>query len=245
MPSWPCKRLRSDQGSNFVGLLNQESSCRQSDLTSEIENQGCSWELTPPKASHFGGDWERQIQSIKNILDCCLHQLGTRILSRDEFYTFLQEGSCILNNTPLWEHSANPNDPRPLTPGMLLNLRGKLPNVSIETCSKDILAYGSKRWRRVQYLSDQFWSRWRTDYLQTLQKRRKWLRVRRSFVPGDIVLLRDNNCKRYQWPMAKILSVKKSTDSVVRSVEIITSARNSGGMRKLWRPITELSLLVS
>ena len=80
---------------------------------------------------------------------------------------------------------------------MLLNLRTDQPTSSADFQPQDLLAYGKKRWRRIQYLADQFWSRWRTDYLQTLQKRRKWFHPSRNLQIGDVVLLKDASVKRY------------------------------------------------
>ena len=140
----PCRRLRSDQGTNFVGVHNQDL---VSATQTECDLRGCTWEFNPPKASHQGGVWERPIQTVKKIMSNCVHSVGSRLLSRDEFMTFLQECACILNNSPLWEFSADPNDPAPLSPAMLLNLRGN--EISDHACSpSDIFAYGSKRWRR-------------------------------------------------------------------------------------------------
>lgn len=236
----PCSILRSDQGTNFVGTRNQDL---MDAIKQESSSNSCEWKLNPPKASHFGGVWERPIQSIKNILNNCIHLLGSRLLSRDEFYTYLQECACILNNSPLWEFSADPNDPVPLSPAMLLNLRSN--DVVIENFSpQDTLAYGSKRWRRVQYLSDQFWHRWKTEYIQLLQRRPKWSKVSPNFATGDIVLLKDKQLKRHQWPIAKITSVKTNSDGLVRSVELVTPSRGSSALRHLHRPVTEISLLV-
>lgn len=236
----PCKHLRSDQGTNFVGTRNQ-------DLISAIEDESrahnCKWDLNTPKASHHGGVWERPIQSIKKIINNCIHLLGRRILSRDEFYTYLQECACILNNSPLWEFSADPNDPAPLSPAMLLNMRGNDPPETSFSLD-DILSYGNKRWRRIQYLSDQFWCRWKHDYLQLLQKRSKWVKPTKSLAPGDVVLLKDNQAKRHQWPIAKVSAVKTGTDGLVRSVEVLVPFRGTSNLRTLHRPVNELSLLV-
>ena len=92
-----CKKLRSDQGTNFVGVRNQEG-LNVADVEQHIKDIGCEWELTPPKASHHGAVWERQIQMVKNILHASLHLLGNRLLVRDDFYTYLQECCSIINN---------------------------------------------------------------------------------------------------------------------------------------------------
>ncbi|KAK7880023.1 hypothetical protein WMY93_033313 [Mugilogobius chulae] len=65
----------------------------------------------------------------------------------------------------------------------------------------------SKQWRQVQALADEFWRRWRQEYLPTLQMRRKWKETKRDVREGDIVLLRDNQAARNKWPMAKITAV--------------------------------------
>ena len=38
-----------------------------------------------------------------------------------------------------------------------------------------------KQWREVQYLADQFRSRWRREYLPTLQSKRKWQEETRNY----------------------------------------------------------------
>ena len=159
-------------------------------ISKELEDRSIRWEMNPPHASHFGGAWERKIGSIRRILEGSIALMGPRRLSFDEFSTFLAEASQILNNTPLWGISADPNDPTPLTPAMLLTLRDQPNPPPLETFSeRDLIAYGSRRNRRVQYLSDQFWIRWRKEFLHSLTKRHKWRMKERCISIGDIVLV--------------------------------------------------------
>ena len=238
------KIIRSDRGTNLIGTKNVDESL-QSAIREESEHQNVEWILNPPKASHFGGIWERRIQSIKRILDHCLLLLGKRVLSRDDFHTYLQECASVLNSTPLWDISADPNDPRPLTPSMLLQLRDDSPVEKETYDEKDIMSYGSKRWRRVQFLSQQFWNRWKNDYLQNLQRRTKWVDTRRSLAVGDVVLLKDASKKRYEWPIARVVAVKLSADGLVRTVDLVTCSRSPGSIRRLTRPVSELCLLIA
>ena len=48
----------------------------------------------------------------------------------------------------------------------------QLGNSVLKTCHK--------QWKRVQHLADVFWSRWRREYLLTLQPRRKWRNMTRN-----------------------------------------------------------------
>jgi len=71
----------------------------------------------------------------------------------------------------------------------LLLLRNSL-NISPGIFSQDD-NYAHKRWRHIQYLTDQFWVRWIREYLPTLQERSKWLGKQRNFNEGDVVHLVD------------------------------------------------------
>lgn len=135
-----CKFLLSDRGTNFIGARNQDALDSSFDeLKSEIELNHCRWELNPPHASHSGGVWERQIGSVKRILNSSLLELGPRKLTRDELHTMFQEAASIINNTPLWEVSWDPNEPFPLTPAMLLSLKDNPNPAPLETFNqKDI-----------------------------------------------------------------------------------------------------------
>ncbi|VDH91445.1 Hypothetical predicted protein [Mytilus galloprovincialis] len=75
-------------------------------------------------------------------------------------------------------------------------------------------------WRRVQALVSLFWSRWRKEYLPLLQRRRKWTEDRRDLIEGDVILLKDKNICRTQWPVGIIVNSFKSSDEHVRKAEV-------------------------
>ena len=239
-----CSLYRSDCGTNFVGaenLLKSDSECA---LLLEDSPPDHEWKFLPPHASHFAGVWERKVGSIKNVLNVSMSLVGARRLSREEFSTLLQEAVAIVNNTPLGDSSASPDDPYPVTPASLLTLKE-----DFSTCTpkdydvKDLLAYGRRRHRRVQFLAEQFWLRWRRDYLKALQVRRKWRSSRRNLEVGDVVVVRENvprNC----WPMGIVAAVKVSSDGVVRSCTIQLKPNKSGSARTACRAVHDLVLLV-
>jgi hypothetical protein len=73
----------------------------------------------------------------------------------------------------------------------------------------------------VQYLADVFWRRWIKEYLPSLQERQKWVKPRRNFAPGDIVLLVDENSPRCAWTLGRVLEVNPNTkDGFVRKVTL-------------------------
>ena len=240
------KILRSDRGTNFVGASNQNEQLDLEQIENEFKDQKVKWIFNPPRAPHFGGVFERKIGSIKRIIDACMLQLGpNRVLTDDELYTFLAEATSIINNTPLTAISSDPNDPTPISPATILLQREAVDPVPLDTMTQtDLLSYGSRRWRRVQYLASQFWQRWRQEYLQTLTTRKKWQIPRRSLEPGDVVLIRDLTTTRNRWPLGKIKSVKTSKDGFVRSVTLNLPRKGDNRERTCVRPITELILLL-
>ena len=80
--------------------------------------------------------------------------------------------------------------------------------------------YSRKRWRVVQGLANQFWSKWRSMYLSNLQSRQKWKHKTENFQIGDIVLVQDVNLQRRQWPVASITEISPSKDGLVRKVKV-------------------------
>ena len=218
------KRIFSDNGSNFVAAKTQmETSHGLSLLQEAAEGYELEWTMNPPKASSFGGSWERAIRAVRKVLEASLIHIGHRSLNRDEFTTLMQEASSIVNNTPLFDVSEDPNDPFPLTPAQLLcNKDHPSPPPPEEFSSSDLNAYGKLRWRRIQYLSSIFWDGWRKNYLHTLQTRQKWFKDRPNLKVGDAVILKQKNVRRNQWEIARIVSVSPSTDGVVRSCTIKT-----------------------
>ena len=218
------KRIFSDNGSNFVSAKSQmETSFGLSLLQEAAEGHGLEWTMNPPKASSFGGSWERAIGSVRKVLETSLIDIGPRSLNRDEFSTLMQEASSIVNNTPLFDVSEDPNDPFPLTPAQLLCIKDHpAPPPPEEFAPSDLNAYGKLRWRRIQYLTSVFWDRWRKHYLHTLQTRQKWNKDRPNLKVGDTVILKQKNVRRNQWDIARVVSVSPSADGVVRSCTIKT-----------------------
>ena len=212
-----CKQIRSDCGSNFVGARAQmEAEFSLSSLQGIAKSQGIQWITNPPGGSNFGGSWERAIGSVRKILDFSLIKLGARHFTRDEFNTLLQEATCIINNTPLYEISPEPDYPLPITPAHLLTLKDSPNPVPPEQFQdSDLLAYGMRRWKRVQVIADDFWKKWRFNYLQNLQQRKKWCKNIKNLEVGDVVIVKQKMTRRNNWNIARVESVIPSPDGVV------------------------------
>ncbi len=110
---------------------------------------------------------------VRRILDAMLLELGTQQLTHELLSTLMSEVAEIVNAQPITAIPSNVDEPQPLTPAMLLTQKsrpiGPLPG---SITAQDL--YARPRWRRIQYLADQFWTRWRREYVHNLQARSKW-----------------------------------------------------------------------
>ena len=242
----PVDTITSDNGKKIVGAENEfrkaYDEMDHTRINRFLVSHTCDWivwKKTPPNASHMGGVWERQIRTIRSILTSLLKEHSSA-LNDESFRTLLSEAETIVNSRPLIADSLSDASIEPLTPNHLLTTKCKpvLPPPGIFQ-KKD--SYCRRRWRHVQYLSDIFWNRWRKEYLSSLQIRQKWTDTKRNFQVGDIVLVKENNIPRQQWPLAKVVDTfPDSSDGMVRSVNLKIPTATS----ILKRPIHKIALIL-
>ena len=85
----------------------------------------------------------------------------------------MTEVECIVNSRPLVVNElSDPEILEPLTPNHLLTLKPKILLPPPGKFQRTDL-YSRKWWRRVQYLTNEFWLRWRREFLNNLQSRQK------------------------------------------------------------------------
>ncbi len=245
--------LRSDQGSNFVEARNKlKEALKELDMK-RVENyllqNQCEFVMNAPGSSHAGGVWERQIRSVRNVLEVTIGLYPGR-LDDSCLRTYFYEAMSIVNGRPLSvSQIGDPSSPEPLTPNHLLHMKSGVALPPPGAFVKEDV-YLRKRWKKVQFLAEQFWSRWKREYLMSLQERQKWQTPRRNLRVGDIVLLKDDS-PRMTWPLARVTRVTPSDDGLVRRVHVTTGTRNldrngkrDGKLATYERPIQKLVLLV-
>ena len=145
------------------------------------------WKFIPPKAPHMGGVWERLVRSVKEVLYGILQ---SRVMTDSQLYTALTEVENIVNSRPLTHISDDASDLNPLTPNHVLIGRHRNWSAVIDTNSSDVLS--RKKWRQVQGVSHEFWTRWKQEYLPMLTKRVKWQKGYGNLKQGELGLLNDD-----------------------------------------------------
>ncbi|XP_042214951.1 uncharacterized protein LOC121861369 [Homarus americanus] len=230
------KRIRSDNGSNMVGACKELRAAvrrwrNDERINRHFQKKDIEWVFNPPAASHMGGVWERQIQTVRKVLRAIV---GTQVLDEYRLQTLFCEVEAIINNRLITPASSDVRDLEALTPAHILH-GGPHADLSLGGCLlKD--SY-QRRWRHVQFLAERFWKRWVREYLPLLCKRQKYIEPTRNLQEGDLVLVTGENLPRNKWPLGRVTAVVPGADGLVRQVRVQTV---SGEFR---RPVTRVCLL--
>ena len=229
------KSLKSDNGTNFDGAERElRQSVKEMDndtIEAYLGKEQIQWSFNPPGASHMGGVWERQIRTVRKVLAgmCAI----TDNLDDEAFKTLMCEVEAIVNSRPLTTVNDDHTDLTPLTPSMILTGKKQL-NVPPPGNFQQADLYSRKRWRRVQYLANMFWTRWEREFLVTLQSRNKWTKVQRNAQIRYIVLMIDDRVHRSNWRIGRISDVETDSKEIVSSVKVAT--KNN----ELRRPVSKV-----
>ena len=247
----PVKRLRSDNGTNFTSGKKEIAlgikQWNNHQIDSWCKSKEIEWIFNVPAAPHWGGLWEREVKTCKRILESMTSEIENKRTMTDEcLSTWLCEVESIMNNRPITRVTCDSDDNEPLTPNHLLRPAAERTFPPGIFTPGDL--YSRRRWRQVQYLSEEFWSRWRKEYLPLLILRQKWTNEHRSHEVDDLVLVVDQLLPRNMWCLGRISVVHRDREGIVRSADVVVSkhrndAGNLSGTQTLTRPISKLILM--
>ncbi len=124
------QQLRCDQGSNFVGARNElKEALKQCDtklLEIFLTEKQCEFVFNAPSNSQAGGVWERQIRTVRSVLNATFAQCPGR-LDDASLRTLLYEANAIVNSRPLTVDGINdPQALEPITPNHLIMMKSKV-----------------------------------------------------------------------------------------------------------------------
>ncbi|XP_058987609.1 uncharacterized protein LOC131806839 [Musca domestica] len=220
-----CQTLYSDNATNFVGAKNQLDEFNKAVfgekgkkiIAETCSREGIDFQFIPPRAPHFGGLWEAAVKSAKQLL---LRTTNSASLTHEELETVVIEIEAILNSRPLTPISDDPNDLAALTPGHFLV--GEPLTAQVDPSANQWSTSLTSRWKVVSQIRHEFWKRWSTEYLNTLQERRKWSTPSPNVEPGQLVIIKEDNMPVMQWPLGRITRTYKGNDGAVRVVDVKT-----------------------
>ena len=80
---------------------------------------------------------------------------------------------------------------------------------------------------------ERFWSIWSSEYLRNLPPVVRGFNKRGNITVGSVVLIREDNCPRLQWPIARITKAFIGKDGIARSFEVKTATGNVRPIKRL------------
>lgn len=215
--------VRSDCGTNYTGTDKYLKELyvylreNNTDIGRELTKLNILWLFNPPSSPNMGGLFEAAVKSAKTHMR---RVLGTQSLTFEQLTTFFTKVEAVMNSRPLTAMSTDPNDLEALTPGHFLIGQPllALPEYNFEQITVSRLS----RFQLLQRLSQHFWSRWRDEYLHTLQQRSKWTTHTRAPNVDDLVLIKEDNTPSLEWKRGRIVKLLPGRDSIVRVAEVRT-----------------------
>ncbi|XP_064641944.1 uncharacterized protein LOC135496513 [Lineus longissimus] len=133
-----------------------------------MQEKEIEWVPNVPKASNRNGLFERPFRTLRRVM---LNTLKGRITTEDQLATIVAECELLYNSRPLCAVSKNARATLPITLMMIINpepVAAHPPGIFDE---KDLIVRNS--YRQVQALINEFWSRFKLEYLTSLQNVRK------------------------------------------------------------------------
>ncbi|XP_055714253.1 uncharacterized protein LOC129808500 [Phlebotomus papatasi] len=229
-----------DNATNFVGAARElkemaklvESEEHQRQVTDSASKQGINFKFIPPRSPHFGGSRESIIKRIKYHLQ---RTVGNSHLTQEEMLTVLARIESCVNSRPLTPISSDPTDMEVLTPGHFLIGRPltALPEQNLLEIPEGRL----KKWKLVDQRIQHFWHRWTSEYLHTLQQRRKWTSQHSPIAIGNMVIIKEDNLPPLKWHMGRVVQIYPGADGVPR----VATVRTAYGTYK--RAVAKLCIL--
>lgn len=223
-----CDVIRCDNGGNFVAASRALSSLDWDKVQAFSSISKIKFIFNVPSAPWWTGFVERMVGVVKSVLK---KSLGRALLTYQEMQTMLCEAESCVNSRPITYVSDDASELTPLTPAHFIQT---IPCADVSDLDLIDSEHPVKRFRYLQKVREGLAARFRDEYLAELVKSPQILEKRRDLQPGDVVLIGSDNVKRQSWPMARVVSLVKGKDGVVRTLQVRLPQGD------LYRPIQRL-----
>lgn len=145
-----------------------------------------------------------------------------------------------MNSRPLSAVSSDSDSPFILTPNMLLAQKtDSMHGFPVRQIPKTCCVSSGKEHNILLLYSG---ISGKKKYLHTLQNRRKWHQTERNVQVNDVILLKNKDVHRNDWPFGIVTKVFLGEDDLVRKVELKVS--RNGRVNSYIRPVHEIVVLL-
>ncbi len=224
--------------------------CDTEALKAFLADKQCEFPFNAPAASHAGGVWERQIRTIRNVLNVTIAQCSGR-LDDAPLRTLFYEAMAIVNSRPLNVDGINdPMAPEPLTPSRLILMKSKVALPPPRKFVKEDM------YAALTMVQSTIFNRTVLEPVEErvppdTSRRQKWHVPWRNLKVNDIVIIKEDTLPRNQWQLGRVVEIAEGTDGLIRRVKVQVGERKltkkQNHCSKPWiieRPIQKLVLLL-
>ena len=216
--------VTSDNGTNYQGSARELKEAQQflieneEKIFSSLASRQIKWKFNPPNAPNFGGLFEAAVKSAKTLM---YRLIGDTLFTYEELSTIFTRIEAVLNSRPLCMLPSTPDEGTDyLSPGHFL-VGGPLLSLPEETLPEGVTL--RSRWLRLRQISQAFWRRWSTEYLQTQIQRMKWSKDLPNLEVGQVVFLAKLDSSPLSWPIGRVTAVSPGPDGRVRVATVKTA----------------------
>ena len=199
--------IYSDNGTNFRGadreLKDAVKRWNNEQTEEDLRKKEITWKWSPPQCPHYGGVWERIVQSVKKTLKAII---GDEVVDLDVFETALTSVSAILNSRPLTKANDDTEDFQTLSPSDFLYPYLINSSQEILVPPTPLSGEGARSsWKKARTIVEEWRTRWIHEYLLTLRNREKWKTSQTDIPDGTIVIIEDKEVPRLSWKKGRVV----------------------------------------
>ena len=216
------KKLFSDNWKTFTAAAKAFKAISENETVSRLLlGFKIEWQFNIKRAAWWGRLFERLICSVKR---CLRKVVGKASLTYDQLNTAIIEVESVLNCRPISHFSTEDHD-EPLTPihlitsPRLMSLQDGLCYQRIDDDMEITPISLNKRLRHLNRIIDNFWTRWRSEYLLGLREHHRVsskISIESKVSVGDVVIIHKGNHKRGFWDLGTVVEVIPGKDDLIR-----------------------------
>ncbi|XP_015120388.1 uncharacterized protein LOC107043403 [Diachasma alloeum] len=206
--------IYADNATNFRGARNHLKKIYWDKVVKDSSVDVIEWRFNPPAAPWWGGWWERLIRLMKDLLK---RTLKKSLLTFEELITVLCDVEAIINSRLLTYLAEHPHQLIPLSPSLFLQEVKAIGVPDVDAVSATSM---NKRQRYLQQVREHLRQHFRIEYLGQLQRRSSNNNFSKEVKVGDIVFCRNEQQKRLDCPLAKVIQLYPGRDGKVRVVKL-------------------------
>ena len=223
------RRFIGRKGRPHFVVSDNFKSFKSLELRQFLRSKSIAWDFILPAFPWWGGFYERLVHVIKNTLRMVL---GNTSITFEELTTILIEVESVINSRPL-TYISDYDIVEALTPYHLLfgrNINNPfkvLNDAEVELNSEQC----SERVKTLQLTLNQFWNRFRTEYLGQLREKHSYVKGKFNkdcnIEGGDVVLIKEDKVvPRGQWRKGRVENVIQGEDGMIQGASLRVYLKN-------------------